>query len=284
MFTSSDLEETQKSIRVFGEISKTVAISGFNWLYKGVVDFSETEFFQSNASSIIFTYSKFQTDVYLYSKSLYKEYYIMRFLIDSSVSISETIKTLTSRKKIEPPDNWVQVCCMTKLTRGYHIGDGKPIYRESYSVGFDLEDFESHFYTAYTNNRELKEDNSTYEYCDAVIVAKSDSKYRVLRCDDAVEKAIFPIKSSNAKFLSVEYFSEEISEPLVFQIPKNMYMANNELFSPGFVRRVLEYQNDPFVFDLGYRLKIMDSEFNQFELDRTQYILLGESSYSIENI
>jgi|LauGreDrversion2_6_1035139.scaffolds.fasta_scaffold35000_1 hypothetical protein len=284
MFTSSDMKLVKESIHLLGEIVKTTAISGFNWLYKSAVDFSETEFFQNKVSSVIFAYSRYQTNIYLYTKYLYQEYYAVRVIIDSSLFLSETIKNLTLRKRIEPPDNWVQVCSITKLTRGYHIGDGSPIYRESYSLGVDDADFELHFQTAYKHNRELKEDNSAYEYCDTVIVAKSDAKYRVSRCDDVTEKAVFPLKIANSQFLSVEYFATLESIPLVLQIPKNMYMVNNELFSPGFVRRALVYQDEPFDFDLGYRLKIMDSDFKQFEIDRTQYILLGESSYSVENI
>jgi hypothetical protein len=105
-----------------------------------------------------------------------------------------------------------------------------------------------------------------------------------LRCDEKSKKIGFPIKPSSTRLLSVEYFATPTSVPLVLQFPKNMYMIDNELFSPGFVRRALEYHDDPFDFDLGYTLKIMDSELNIIEINRRQYILLGESSYSVENI
>jgi len=284
MWTSYDLEIMQDSIRVIAEVTKNLTISSFKWVYKSVVDFTETEFFQSNASAAIFTYSRLEINIYLYAKSLYQEYYFARILIDSLVFINETIKNMTSRKRIESPDNWVHICSTHYLKRGYHIGDGKPIYTESYRMIIDPVDFESYFQTSYENNRELKDENSAYEFCDTLIIAKSNNKYCIRRCDDVVKKTVFPMEPSKSKFLSVQYFSTQTSEPIVLHIPKTMYMINNELFSPGFVHRVLEYQDEPFDFDLGYVLKIMDSDINTIELNRTQYILLRESSYSIEKI
>jgi hypothetical protein len=284
MWTSSDLEVMQESIRSIVEVIKTVIIAGTAWAVIKVVEFSETELFQNAMSSAIFECSRIQTNIYLWSKEVYQEYYVAKVIIDAAVFAKETYVSYTSRKRLEPSGNWVQICSSHYLTRGYHIGDGAPIYTESYRPFQDSIDLEPYFQTCYENNRDLCVDNKEYENRDALIIARLNDKYRVLRCATAAHKpSVFPMESSTVHFLSAEYFAKKESAPIVLQIPKTMYISNNELFSPGFVRRALEYQNDPFEFNANYIIKIMDSNLNQFELDQTKYIRLGESEYSIEN-
>jgi len=284
MWTSSDLEVMQESIRAIAEISKTVAKATVSWVYVKAVEFSETAFFQNTASSVIFEYSRLQTNVYLWSKTVYQEYHAARIIVDAAVFIKDTYSLLTSRKRMEPPGNWVQVCSSDHLTRGYHIGGGKPIYAESYRVIQAAIDLEPYFQTSYENNRELRVENKDYENSDALIIARSNDKYRILRCYAKLVPSVFPLEPSNVNFLSVEYFATKDSTPIVLKIPKTMCIVNNELFSPGFIRRALEYQDEPFDFDLGYTLKIMDQSFNQVEIDQTKYIRLGKILYSIENM
>jgi len=285
MWTSADLEVMQESARAIADFTKNVIVAGTAWVIIKAVEFSETEFFQNAVSSAIFEYSRIQTNIYLWSKEVYQEYYAARIIIDVAVFVKETYVSLTSRKRLEPPGNWAQVCSSHYLTRGYHIGDGKPIYAESYCIIIDSDELESHFQTCYENNRELVAENKEYENSDTLIIARSNDKYRVLRCGNTESKSpVFPMESSSIKFLSAEYFATPESAPIVLQIPKTMYITNNELFSPGFVRRALEYQDEPFEFNANYIVKIMDQSLNQVELDQTKYIRLGESEYTIENI
>jgi hypothetical protein len=284
MWTSDDMENMKASIRAIALFAKNVIVAGTARVVTKSVEISETEFFQNTASTVIFEYSRLQTNIYLWSKDVYQEYYAVRIIVDAAVFMKETYTSLTSRKRLEPPGNWVQVCSTHHLTRGYHIGDGKPIYTESYRVTQGAIDLEPYFQTSYENNLELRVENKDYENSDALIIARSNDKYRILRCHETPVPPVFPLEPSNVKFLSVEYFATPESTPLVLQIPKTMYIANNELFSPGFIRRALEYQDEPFDFDLGYTLKIMDSNLNHVEIDQTKYIRLGELEYSIENM
>lgn len=283
MWTSDDMENMKASIRAIALFAKNVIVTGTARVVTKSVEISETEFFQNTASTVIFEYSRLQTNIYLWSKDVYQEYYAVRMIVDAAVFMKETYTSLTSRKRLEPPGNWVQVCSTHHLTRGYHIGDGKPIYTEDYQVIQSAIDLESYFQTSYENNRELRVENKEYENSDALIIARSNDKYRILRCCATPVPPVFPLEPSNVKFLSVEYFATPESTPLVLHIPKTMYIVNNELFSPGFIRRALEYQDEPFDFDKEYIVKIMDQSLNQVELDQTKYIRLGELEYSIEN-
>lgn len=284
MWTSDDMENMKASIRAIALFAKNVIVAGTARVVTKSVEISETEFFQNTASTVIFEYSRLQTNIYLWSKDVYQEYYAVRMIVDAAVFMKETYTSLTSRKRLEPPGNWVQVCSTHHLTRGYHIGDGKPIYTENYQVIQDAIELEPYFKTSYENNRELRAENKEYEDSDALIIARSNDKYRVLRCYATPVPPVFPLEPSNVKFLSVEYFATKDSAPIVLQIPKTMYIVNNELFSPGFIRRALEYQDEPFDFDKEYIVKIMDQSLNQVELDQTKYIRLGELEYSIENM
>jgi hypothetical protein len=71
---------------------------------------------------------------------------------------------------------------------------------------------------------------------------------------------------------------------VVLNLPKEFYVIGNEIFSPAFTRRLLEYQPDEFEFGLDYTLKIMDGGINSFELKSDQYLVLGETDYTIEKI
>ena len=62
-----------------------------------------------------------------------------------------------------------------------------------------------------------------------------------------------------------------------------MMMAENELFSPSFVRRCLEYQNRPFVFDMDYRLEMIDQDVKCFTLTSDKYLLIGEKGALVMN-
>ena len=283
MWTSSDMENMKESIRAIALFAKNVIVAGTARVVTKSVEISETEFFQNTASTVIFEYSRLQTNIYLWSKDVYQEYYAVRIIVDAAVFMKETYTSLTSRKRLEPPGNWVQVCSTQHLTRGYHIGDGKPIYTESYRVIQGAIDLEPYFQTSYENNLELRVENKDYENSDALIIARSNDKYRILRCHETPVPPVFPLEPSNVKFLSVEYFATKDSTPIVLQIPKTMCIVNNELFSPGFIRRALEYQDELFEFDKKYIVKIMDSNLNHVEIDQTKYIRLGESEYSIEN-
>jgi len=284
MWTSDDMENMKASIRAIALFAKNVIVAGTARVVTKSVEISETEFFQNAASAVIFEYSRIQTNIYLWSKSVYQEYYAAKVIVDAAVFVKETYTSLTSRKRLEPPGNWVQVCSTHHLTRGYYIGDGKPIYTEGYRIIQDAIELEPYFKTSYENNRELRAENKDYEDSDALIIARSNDKYRVLRCYATPVPPVFPLEPSNVKFLSVEYFATPESIPLVLRIPKTMYIVNNELFSPGFIRRALEYQDEPFDFDKEYIVKIMDQSLNQVELDQTKYIRLGELEYSIENM
>ena len=92
-------------------------------------------------------------------------------------------------------------------------------------------------------------------------------------------------KPSKSWFITVQYTHETMSEKHIsLDIPENMYMVNNELFSPSFVLRCLQYQRENYYFDMNYTLHLIDNHINMFTLKSNQYIQLEENTYNVKNL
>jgi hypothetical protein len=55
-------------------------------------------------------------------------------------------------------------------------------------------------------------------------------------------------------------------------IPNEMYCVNNCLFSEVFVRRCLEYQDKPFVFDERYTINVIDMNVSMYTITKDEYM------------
>ena len=60
--------------------------------------------------------------------------------------------------------------------------------------------------------------------------------------------------------------------------------VGNELFSPVFVRRCLEYQSDCYDFSYDYTIEIIDSNADIITLNSNQYILVEKNTVSVKDI
>ena len=75
-----------------------------------------------------------------------------------------------------------------------------------------------------------------------------------------------------------------MGESIFIDIDKEYYYAYNEILSPLFIQRYLEYQPLNYIFDMDYELEVMDNDINTHVLTSKQYILLADSTYTIKNI
>jgi len=82
-------------------------------------------------------------------------------------------------------------------------------------------------------------------------------------------------------FLSIEYSHPDLADNIPIELSASTYIEGNEILSKQFVRRYLEYQSEPFIFDDNYKLTIMDSKIKIFELTSNQYVTIGKSGYEI---
>jgi len=91
--------------------------------------------------------------------------------------------------------------------------------------------------------------------------------------------APFTYKKSSAKFISIEYTHPEMTEAIELKLDDGYYVNGNELFSPAFVLRLLEYQSISYFFDNRYKIRILDSECSMFDFGFETHLLLSEHGY-----
>jgi hypothetical protein len=85
-------------------------------------------------------------------------------------------------------------------------------------------------------------------------------------------------------FLSIEYTHPKMSGGIVVYMPTNVYNATSNILTPAFIKRYLEYQSLPYVFDMRYTLKILDTNINIFNMKSNQHIKLKDRSYDVVTV
>ena len=89
------------------------------------------------------------------------------------------------------------------------------------------------------------------------------------------------MSKSNVKFLSVLYKHHRLLHTIDIHIPECMYIEHGALLSPLFIKKYLEEQREPFIFDMNYSLEIIDSHIKTFSLKSNEYIYLHKNTYTI---
>jgi hypothetical protein len=237
--------------------------------------------------SIIFI-GRIQAKAYLFVKHLYDQNEIIRVPTDFILWSYETIEMMNIRHRQEPTSSrWLNVCSSTRLNRGAHIGKTPYNFSESYNNMNDLidkDDMIRTFEIALETNAEVNIENKVYMDDDTIVIMKWDGLYKISRATTPLKPQTYDLEKSKVRFLSVEYTVSRDSVRLSLTVPTEMCVQGNELFSHAFVRRLLEYQPEPFEFDFNYRLTIMDGDVNEFELNNKQYIILSETGYELKEI
>lgn len=89
---------------------------------------------------------------------------------------------------------------------------------------------------------------------------------------------------SNVSFLSIEYTHPKMDNSIFFELGSRFSIIGNELFSPSFVKYLLEHQFCEYFFDNEYKLNIMDGNMDIQQLTHKQYIRLEENKFDIVEI
>jgi hypothetical protein len=90
---------------------------------------------------------------------------------------------------------------------------------------------------------------------------------------------------SKVRFLNVSYTNPDMSNEIVLEIPDNMFFVGNHLLSATFLLRMLEYTVGSTVsFNMDYKLKIIDSNIQYFEMDSNEYLELELDKYNLKRV
>ena len=91
-------------------------------------------------------------------------------------------------------------------------------------------------------------------------------------------------KRSRVRFLSIEYCHPKMEKSIPLDVNSCYMRDGNELFSVGFVQRLLQYQSLPYIFDESYTLKLMDDCMSTIELNASQYIHLSIRKFAVKDL
>lgn len=114
-------------------------------------------------------------------------------------------------------------------------------------------------------------------YLSRVFFQTQIATYRKTIGQDPIEKALPSI-------LSVEYQHPTMKSSILLHIDSGYFITNNEILSPMFVKRCLEYQSESYVFDNTYTLKMMDSNIQFHTLNSNQYAVIKPNDFEIVTV
>jgi hypothetical protein len=280
-----DLKVLEDSINCLYDIIKANAITFSCWSKIQVNNFLKSPRVQTIAIYAIIFIGRIEAKTYLLLKRIYDQNELIRVPTDFILWTYETIGVMNVRHRQEPTSKcWLNVCSSTRLNRGVHIGKTPYNFSESYNKMNDIidkDDIIQAFEIALDNNSEFAEENKEFMDDDTIVLMKWNEFYKVSRITKPVKPQVYDFEASGVRFLSVEYTIPESDISVCLKIPREMYVQGNELFSHAFVRRLLEYQSEPTEFGFNYKLKIVDGDVNEIELNYKQYIVLGKNSYEV---
>ena len=246
------------------------------WLGGAFLDIMKSQRMQQLGVLCLLYYGKFAVYLESLGYAIYEKNKPVRTIVDNATWLKEQINILTSRKHREPQNcNFVH-SCVVEMEQ-----EGPSHYFETYNIQ-SLNEEETYStllektFQSFTPNRD--------ETKDKLFMLKHNEFYRILcvnenpmLCDD-VKK--IPTLSS-FKPISIVYSCGDCKIEL--ELPNNMWCNGNELFSPAFVRRCLEYQEQRFEFLLGYTIEIIDENVNIINITSDKYIVVEEDTVDVRN-
>ena len=271
-----------------------ISVQIYNCLYNTTVDAVNSEQGKALGISLLWTFSKLCVYAERGGLLLYNSNYYVKCGVDHYVSIKEWIDNLTNNKKIEPKcNNWIHICRISSNDQSYSEiydelsdtvteKDCETKYRSAYLSVLN----NSKHYINYKNNDEcavrLYDENH-----DTCVIMKKNNLYYVDICDGIDSKLCIeaPIVKSNCVPISIVYKHPDMMEEIdLLFIPNEMYCVNNCLFSKAFVRRCLEYQDKPFIFDDCYTINIIDSNVTMYTMTENHYMKILVDKFQINKL
>ena len=257
----------------------------FVYLQKLFQDAKETALY--GLYRFILLYAMTTHKIYHYKEKVWTKYPVLRTFFEKVEYSWKYAMAKLQNRYIEPyAKEWISTCLLIEKTPTQFV------YEETSCVSITGVDEWNRLFDKSCNN--LFEDifQSTHIREGMVVMQKPDSV--MYRCffenksgfmSDLMAGyfGLLPRKV-DVKFLSVAYTHPQMSKQIYLELDESVYRKNNMILSPLFVRRCLEYQNEPFVFDDNYLLKIMDNNIQNIEMTSQQYMVLNNYDYTVETI
>lgn len=102
--------------------------------------------------------------------------------------------------------------------------------------------------------------------------------------EDVEYNDIYNVEKTRNFFLSIEYSHPQMKNTIPITIDPKYLVTGNELFSPCFIFKCLNYQSEPYVFDTNYKVNILDSNIKNVVITSEKYVRLSLKTYEILTI
>ncbi len=132
---------------------------------------------------------------------------------------------------------------------------------------------ESKYYLYYETNSDI---NIPINHADHKTVYMYTTPEHILCYVNDRPAPVNDVVRSKAKFINIVYSNPAFEKPLTLRLDHKYMMSDNEILSASHVLYLLrtEYETNEYVFDINYKLKIMDNNLNVIILKSNQWLQL----------
>jgi len=221
------------------------------------------------------------------SKQIYNSNSLIKAVVDIFVYSARMGMATLRNQRIEPfKSNWISTSVLMKKNPSMFTG-AEYSYLDLYD--FIKEPIDKNLVIGFTDSCQTLNSmvSNTANMEEGMVTMKVGEKYvnyiypKPKDGEKAIEIPLVPCKFS---FLSIQYTHPLMDETIYIDLDKQFYYSKNEILSPLFIQRCLEYQPANYHFDMDYELHIIDNDIETFSLNSNQYILLSETKYEIVNL
>jgi hypothetical protein len=242
----------------------------------------------------LYSFSKLQVQFNKRFATAYENSWVVRQGTDALTYGCRYVVSQWRNVRIEPfQSQWMSVCTLSR--------DPEDLKITLTSNGDHTVEFGYLFDEKFYNNPDWPKDRAAESFSVSCEVHAAFSKFEdvetlmLLKCGDlylsrsvltAPTKSTLSWTPSSVRFINIDYSHPKMMIPLSLTVETGFFLEGNHLFSAAFVRRCLEYQNNPsdYYFDTNYTLTIMDDQVNMRFLTSEDYVVLEKESYKVVKV
>lgn len=238
---------------------------------------------------LFFIYSTISRYASKFGCYLYNNYPEVKRSVDIGMYSIRYINSKINNNKIEPlDDNWVRTSFLLKNNETFFTGD-KYIYMDNYEYlntdineDYSPKDMIQNSFDYFHNMVKAMCQTNNNLIQTMTTMNKNNNYAMSISYDTETNPPNFkaPFKEVKNPFLSIQYVDSS-GEVKIGLEPQNCWFVGNSMLSSIHVRQLLEYQEQPFQFDLDYKLNIIDSDMKIYAMNKNQYIYINEEGKGI---
>jgi len=233
---------------------------------------------------LLLLYNYIKTHIGVNYNKLYINNESFHKYIDTIHVNSYYLKKMVLSYYIEPPFSYFKVCYKDHNYKEQYMNVDSILYETKTAT--TLSDLVSTYKNIFSVIKPIIQNNEL-EYLVLLHYRNLTDDYIISRliCDshdnDSKCDVVCDVKPTRNCFLSIEYSHPTMETNISLNLDEKYLITGNELFSPCFVLKCLNYQNEPYVFDKDYKISILDSDIKNITIGSSQYIRLTDVKYEV---